>query len=322
MSFTFVDLFCGAGGLSCGLAQAGFAPLAAFDNWPPALRVYSRNIGPHAHLADLSDTRTIIDQIKPLAPDIVAGGPPCQDFSAAGRRIEGDRAACMLDFAEIAAVIQSPWVVIENVDGAVSSQAFAMAIHILAKANYGISYAILDASLCGAPQRRKRLICVGRLGVQHDFLVKRLVTGGADRPMTLKDYFGASLSFRAYYSHPCFYDRRAVYSTAEPAPTIRGTSRGPALGYRGHKKDAADFRQVRALTQQERSLVQTFPASWVWEGTKTEIDRLIGNAVPPALGAYIGRAILDGERLQNSPLRHCSLLATCEPHKNRERGKR
>jgi DNA (cytosine-5)-methyltransferase 1 len=296
MSYTFVDLFSGAGGLSCGLAQAGFRPLAAFDNWRPALGVYNKNLGAHAAYADLGDTRSIIERIKPLAPDVIAGCPPCQDFSAAGRRVEAERAACMIALAVIAASLRRPWVLIENVEGTARSQAFAMALYILAKASYGISYVILDASLCGVPQRRKRLICICRLGAPHHLLVERLVTSGADRPRTLKDHFGSSLGFQYYYHHPRFTDRRGIYSVDEPAPTIRGTHREPPPGYRCRPNDAAPVHQVRALTQQERSLVQTFPPDWIWEGTKTDVDRMIGNAVPPALATYVGRAMLDVER--------------------------
>jgi DNA (cytosine-5)-methyltransferase 1 len=295
MRCTFVDLYCGAGGLSYGLAQAGFVPLAAFDNWDPALEVYNKNIGMHAHKVDLGDTGNIIERIRPLAPDLIAGGPPCQDFSAAGRRVESDRATSMIDFAEIVAAVRPPLVLIENVEGAAGSQAFAMARHRLVKESYGISYAILDASLCGVPQRRLRLVCVCRLGAKHNFLVEPLVTGGAERRRTLKDHFGSSLGFENYFYPPRFPGRRGIHSINEPAPTIRGSHREPAPGYRPHPNDTADIREVRALTQQERSLIQTFPPSWIWKGTKTQIDRMIGNAVPPVLAAYVARTILDVE---------------------------
>ncbi len=81
-----VDLFCGVGGLSLGLQEAGINVKAALDNWDAAVDVYNRNVGPHAQTLDLSDPANAIDLITPLQPDLIAGGPPCQDFSSAGDR--------------------------------------------------------------------------------------------------------------------------------------------------------------------------------------------------------------------------------------------
>ncbi len=114
--------------------------------------------------------------------------------------------------------------------------------------------------------------------------------------MTVGEYFGGELEIEHYYRHPRSYSRRAVYSIDEPAPTVRTTHRAPAPGYRRHKLDSADPREVRALTPQELARVQTFPNRWQWHGSRTQITRMIGNAVPPAFAAYLGRAILAYER--------------------------
>ena len=97
----FVDLYCGVGGLSLGLTDAGMTPVAAFDHWVPALEIYRRNIGNHAAQADLAQPWHVIPRIKRLRPDLIVGGPPCQDFSAAGNRTEGNRAALTVRFAQI-----------------------------------------------------------------------------------------------------------------------------------------------------------------------------------------------------------------------------
>src|SRR3546814_19264235 len=79
-----VDLFAGCGGLSLGLKEAGIDVAAAFDAWSAAIKAYRRNLRDHpALLWDLSDVIGTVAAIRSLCggvPDLVAGGPPCQDF--------------------------------------------------------------------------------------------------------------------------------------------------------------------------------------------------------------------------------------------------
>ena len=86
-----VDLFSGCGGMSLGFQNAGFEILAAFDNWEPAVSIYKRNFTHPIIKADLNDEDPIL-QIQEMQPDIIIGGPPCQDFSIAGYRNMGARA--------------------------------------------------------------------------------------------------------------------------------------------------------------------------------------------------------------------------------------
>ena len=89
------DLFCGCGGLSLGFAMAGFDVVSAYDNWKIALETYRLNFKHKAVMLDLKDTARSIDIISLDKPDMIIGGPPCQDFSSAGKRDEnngrGDR---------------------------------------------------------------------------------------------------------------------------------------------------------------------------------------------------------------------------------------
>ena len=82
-----IDLFCGCGGMSLGFQNAGFDIIAGYDNWAPAVEVYKKNFKHPIYQADLADPR-IIDEIIVAKPDIIIGGPPCQDFSSAGHRNE------------------------------------------------------------------------------------------------------------------------------------------------------------------------------------------------------------------------------------------
>jgi len=292
----FVDLCCGAGGLSLGFGYAGMTPTAAFDSWAVAVSVYNENVGQHAFTADLGRPQTLVPVIARLMPDLIAGGPPCQDYSAAGNRREGARAYLTIAFAETVVALKPRWFVFENVLGASGSESYRTARTLFTRAGFGLTEIILDASECGVPQRRKRFFCIGRLGACHQFLVQDLQSGKSARPMTVRDYLSDELGLEHYYRHPRRYDRRAVFSIDEPALTIRGTNRRPAPGYSRHLKDSASPGDVRALTFHERSRIQTFPSNWVWRGRTSEIEQMIGNAVPPLLARYVGRRIMTYER--------------------------
>ena len=81
-----IDLFAGCGGLSLGFQNAGFEIVAAYDFWKPAVDVYRNNFTSHSiYQMDLSNVDAAISHIKPFSPDIIIGGPPCQDFSQAGK---------------------------------------------------------------------------------------------------------------------------------------------------------------------------------------------------------------------------------------------
>jgi DNA (cytosine-5)-methyltransferase 1 len=181
---------------------------------------------------------------------------------------------------------------LENTRLIASKKAYATARELFQDAGYGLTEIVIDASRCGVPQRRERFFCVGHLGGEDGFLTEELTQGQTADRMTVRNYLGDALGIDHYYRHPRRYDRRAVFSIDAPAPTMRGTNRSPAPGYRGHDGDSASPRDVRALTHLERSLIQTFPVGWIWNGTKTNVEQMIANAVPPLLAAYVAQRIM------------------------------
>jgi DNA (cytosine-5)-methyltransferase 1 len=292
MDYRTVDLFAGCGGLSLGFQKAGFQIVAAFENWDVAASCYALNFDHPVFRCDLSNTNDAITKIDTFHPDVIIGGPPCQDFSFAGKRIEAGRASLTSDYAIIVSTIKPRYFVMENVNRAMSSKAYAEARSIFKKAGYGLTEMILDASLCGTPQKRKRFICFGGLGENDGFADQQFLKGMSDKPMTLRDYFGSSLGFDFYYRHPRNYSRRAVFSIDEPAPTMRGVNRPVPKGYPGHPNDACPVGDgVRALTTEERALIQTFPKGYHWCGNKTEQEQMIGNAVPVNLAKYVAECV-------------------------------
>lgn len=117
-----VDLFAGCGGLSLGFEQQGFDVVAAFEWWDAAIKCYEANFNHPILKVDLSDTETAVQIIKEYQPDIIIGGPPCQDFSHAGKRVEASRAVLTDAYAEIVSIIKPICFVMENVDRAQKEQ--------------------------------------------------------------------------------------------------------------------------------------------------------------------------------------------------------
>lgn len=301
-----VDLFSGCGGMSLGFQNAGFEIAAAFDNWKPAVEVYRDNFDHPIYDFDLGSEESK-EFIKELNPNLIIGGPPCQDFSSAGKRDDTlGRADLTISYAEIVSTVKPKYFVMENVERIKKSRILREAIKILKSAGYGISMEVLDASYCGVPQARKRFFMVGCLSENDDFLLPYFSKNFSKEQMTIFDYLGDSLGVEHYYRHPRSYKRRGVFSIHEPSPTIRGVNRPIPSGYPKHPGDTADVSgNVRPLSTIERSYIQTFPKDFIFNGSKTNLEQIIGNAVPVKLGEFVARALTEyiSDKKENK-LRH------------------
>jgi DNA (cytosine-5)-methyltransferase 1 len=289
-----VDLFCGCGGMSLGFENAGIEVVAAYDNWTPAISIYKDNFNHPVHDLDLND-KEAIGHIKAYKPDMIIGGPPCQDFSIAGNRNMGERANLTIRFANIVKEIKPTWFVMENVYNIERMPILPQAKRIFKKAGYGLTIRILNASHCGVPQARRRFFMIGLLGAKDDFLGRKLDLAQTKMQMTVRDYLNDTLQTQYYYMHPRSYNRRAVFTIDEPSATIRGVNRPIPQGYKKHHGDKADVADggVRALTTKERSYLQTFPPRFILEGNKTDLEQAIGNAVPVKLAEFVAMRIIE-----------------------------
>lgn len=297
-----VDLFCGCGGMSLGFEQAGFQIVGAYDFWDVAVQTYNDNFNHTAAMLDLSKKNTALSVIRPLNPEVIIGGPPCQDFSSAGDRTEGERANLTVSYAKIIKSIKPKYFVMENVSRAKMSKAYAEAREIFVSAGYGLTELVLDASKCGVPQKRKRFFCVGALNEPDDFLKKNLLANQSVISLSVRDYFTQNhyqLNIDYYYRHPRTYSRRAIYSVDEPSPTIRGVNRPRPAEYVRHKNDAAFNDDITSLTYRQRALIQTFPENFNFGNSIATAEQMIGNAVPVNLAKHIARALSTYENEKN-----------------------
>lgn len=302
--------------MSLGFGLAGHEIKAGFDNWDKALDVYCANFNHPVFEADLNDVEGSVESIAPFAPDMIIGGPPCQDFSSAGKRDEdngrGDLTVC---FARIVSLIQPEWFVMENVARIVKTRKLVETRRILDEAGYGMTQYVLDASLCGVPQARKRFFLVGKKGEKDNFLLPFIEKNLATKPMTIAEYLGNEIDFEFYYRHPRSYVRRGIFSVHEPSPTIRGVNRPMPKGYPLHPGDPVESLEgIRALTAEERARIQTFPGTFKFSGNKTDKEQMIGNAVPVNLARFVGETINEYVRFNEDKQRE-EPINTYDPYR-------
>lgn len=290
-----IDLFSGCGGMSLGFQNAGFQIVAAYDNWQPAIDIYQRNFQHPIFKKDLS-TEDVVPELKGYSPDMIIGGPPCQDFSIAGKReFRGKRANLTLKFGQIVSEVHPQWFVMENVYNIEKSPIFEEVLAIFKSAGYGITKHVWDASYMGVPQMRRRYFVVGKLSEKDDFLLDRLLSGLSKERMTVRKYFeDKQLDAEYIYQHPRTYKRRAIFTVDEPLSTIRSVNRPIPSNYVIHPADkTSDLSKVHVLTTKERSYIQSFPESFEFVGTTSSIEQAIGNAVPVKMAEYVGNVIMD-----------------------------
>ena len=162
---TFVDLFCGAGGLSLGLQNAGWTPLLAVDCWADAIQTYRNHFSSHSvieeDLCDLSESR--LREFVNESPDWIVGGPPCQGFSTVGRRERDDpRNQLVRQFARIVGVLEPRGILVENVVGLRDMDFVESVSQLFEDMGYNITSVVVRAADYGVPQLRHRLLFVGR----------------------------------------------------------------------------------------------------------------------------------------------------------------
>jgi len=173
----FIDLFSGAGGLSCGLEMAGMTCALAIDNDHAAIRTFSKNHRKaQIYAGDIAklDNRIIKKLTGKKKISLVSGGPPCQGMSTVGEGIPDDpRNFLFLQFVRIVRMIRPDFVLMENVTGLLGKKNKKILDAILnefKKMGYVMHVRVLSAENFGVPQKRRRTIFIGnRLGYETEF---------------------------------------------------------------------------------------------------------------------------------------------------------
>lgn len=312
---TFVDLFCGAGGLSKGLEMAGLQGICGLDFFKEAGMTYQRNFHHPFVYGDitLQESKnkfytTVKEQLAGRHLNIVAGGFPCQGFSMAGNRIVDDpRNSLYKEMLEIVKNLQPDFVICENVKGLRSMLNGAVERKIIADYK-AIGYEMNVTTLCAAdyytPQKRERVIFIGnRLGL----------TNYHPQPiLSPAQYITTGQTIEDLINHPedPSFNHVPTKHTQEMEQRILACPEGSSL-YKGYSdawkkcpwnEASCTIKEnhggvnlhpklPRVLTAREMARLQSFPDDFIFEGKKNKQLVQIGNAVPCLLGKAIGLAV-------------------------------
>lgn len=167
LTYTAIEGFCGAGGLSMGVERAGFRLAYAFDNDPVAIATHRRNLKSLADVEDASGItgRELLDKAQLESVDLVAGGPPCQGFSKQkrGAHLGDPRNWLVVEFARLVSELGPRFLLLENVAmlGKKRGREFLATVrrHL---PNYQLTPAFYNSADYGVAQKRRRFILVGQ----------------------------------------------------------------------------------------------------------------------------------------------------------------
>lgn len=321
-----VDLFCGAGGLTHGLRQAGWDTAAAVEFDPAACLTYSRNF-PEVRLVQ-GDIRTVDFHEFAGAVDLVAGGPPCQPFSVAGnQRAHDDPRDCIPAFVRAVGEIAPPAFMMENVAGLASRRHapyLDFVLRQLTDLGYFVSHQIVDAADYGAPQHRRRLIIIGMRekvfafpepthgpgrDMPHRSAAEALAGTPDDEPNRAKVTYAKRPVMRpSPFAGMLVNGGGRPIDLSQPSQTIPASAGGNRthivdvdgmlLEYHNYLVAGGTPLQgtvpgVRRLTVRESARLQCFPDDFEFVGPQSSRYRQVGNAVPPMLGRIMGEALRD-----------------------------
>lgn len=308
----FIDLFAGAGGLSCGLTMAGFKHISAVEIMEQAVKTYNRNFHTNLSVCDVKDDATrnrLIESVKDKHIHLIAGGFPCQGFSMAGNRVVNDeRNSLYLEMLKIVKAIKPDFVLMENVEGLRSMLGGRVEQQIIAdykEIGYNINVTVLNSADYGVAQIRRRVIFIGnRIGKDNLHpkpILKpneyKTVADGIARFAEIPENKSINHIFSKHNAEmqkrlaelPEGQSLYGNYSDAwkkvywdQPSVTVKENHGGVNV----HPKFP------RVMTPRELAALQSFPDDFIFEGTKKWQLVQIGNAVPPLLGKAIGLAII------------------------------
>lgn len=182
-NYRFVDLFAGAGGLSCGLEQAGFIPCFANEINPVCADTYYRNRNMAREQIYVGDIKLLNDSFNDYVKYVkdsflVCGGPPCQGFSTANRQrvIDDPRNRLYLEYLKFLQKTKPVFFIMENVKGMLQRKDEILEdFHAVLGNEYNISFRLLKAEDFSVPQHRERLIFIGnRAGIDGEEIFAKL----------------------------------------------------------------------------------------------------------------------------------------------------
>lgn len=312
-----IDLFCGCGGMSKGLTDAGLNVIAGIDVWDKAVESYNKNNHHKAYCADLTvlppEKFDELYNKENKTVDILVGGPPCQSFSIAGKRDKNDpRNALFMEYVKYLDYFKPKAFIMENVIGMLSKKTengenvIDIIMEQLNK-NYNCIINKLYASDFGVPQNRRRTIIIG---IRKDLNIlpiePELIIKSKDVRVPVKSI----LLDKKDVDKSHYLSEKAIQGIANKKE--RSKERGAGFGAQfldmnkpsytipaRYWKDGYDAlvkysdTDIRRLTVLELKRIQSFPDDYILMGTKKDMIMQIGNAVACKFAYYLGKHVIN-----------------------------
>lgn len=304
MSFKFIDLFAGVGGIRIPFQELGGECVFTSEWDKYSQETYFANF---AQKPDGDITQIKEEDIPPF--DILLGGFPCQAFSIAGKKMgfEDTRGTLFFDVARIINYHKPKAFLLENVKGLLShnkKQTFKVIHNTLTQMGYNINFKVLNAKHFGIPQNRERIYIIGFLeSVCFDF----------PEPLMIKTRLGNILEKDV----PAKYTISEKLWKSHQERKKRNKEKGWGFGYSSFNEDSEytstisaryykdgseilieqDGIPPRKLTPKEASRLQGFPESFIIPVSDTQAYRQFGNSVSVPVIREIAKEMLQSLKI-------------------------
>ena len=328
-----LSLFSGAGGLDIGFQQAGFDVKVAIE----IEEKFTATLIANTEREKLwSSTNVLTTDIRNYNPphneslDFIIGGPPCQTFSAAGRRAGGvigtsdETGALFKEYVRLLEVIKPKGFLFENVygiTGAGQGKAWSEIQAAFESIGYKIVSRVLDSADYGVPQHRERLFIVGLQYGTYEFPMPIFGPDAPGQPAHYSAYEAILGSLLPTSEEPTFVAGRYGHLLEDIPPGLNYSFYTEQLGHPqpvfSWRSKFSDFlykadpevpvRTIKAqggqytgpfhwsnrpFTTMELKRLQTFPDDYVISGGRQAVIEQIGNSVPPQLARILALSIL------------------------------
>lgn len=323
----FIDLFCGAGGLSLGLEAAGLNCVAAVEMNRDACDTFALQHS-KATVHNMPIQGLNFKQYKGIS--LLAGGPPCQPFSAGGKGLASEDSRDMIpQFIRAVDEAQPAMFLMENVPGLASpshKDYLEYSLDNFEELGYKVYVQVLNAAEYGVPQKRRRLIVVGVKNELPDFHFPAPTHG----PNHCKPFITAGETLSKIGSIELINESKVVFAKrpdlrpspydghlfngggraidlSAPSHTILASAGGNKTHFLDLQSEVPEYHKHlmnggrprvgclnggRRLSVQESAALQTFPDGMRFLGSRSSQYAQIGNAVPPELGKALGKSLL------------------------------
>lgn len=314
------SLFCGCGGTDVGLlggfeylgktyVKNGFKIVYANDIEKSACDIFAENFGLNP---DMRDIRTVKSGEIPDI-DILTGGFPCQSFSIVAQNpkrlgVKDERGMLFFEMCRILKEKKPVAFIAENVKGILSAnkgEAFPLIIDEFEKSGYRVTYKLVNAVQYGVPQKRERVIIVGiRNDLNFTFVFPEAPRKTEEEFVPLANILEHEVDEKYYFSEKAVQgmknakkdmNKGRAQDITKPCNTVGShlakvslNSTDPVLLTHG---------RYRRFTPREVARIQSFPESFVLNGSESAQYRALGNAIAPVMIWHIAKAL--NEQLAN-----------------------